>query len=485
MARVTKSKGKKAGATKGGKRPSRAKKPARVLGNYAGALKYLAEHTDVERIRASRVGPGTFDLDRMRALAAALGSPEQELRCVHVAGTNGKGSVIAMLESCLRECGYAVGVYTSPHLVDVRERIQINGAPVSHAAFVAALGKVAEAADGLPKRHGPPTYFELLTATGFLHFAEQAVDIALIEVGLGGRLDATNIITPEISAITAIAEDHTQFLGETLPEIAREKAGIVKASVPAVTIKQDPGAEEAMREVAAAVDAPFEVLGSEIDFSYRFEASPQLGPHTRVGLSTTRNVYEHVPVPLAGEHQALNCGLALAILDRLGGLGFDLPEPKVIEGLAKTTVPGRMEFAWREPRILLDGAHNPSSIGALMKSIGAHVPYDSMVVVFGCAADKDVDEMLKRVALGADKVIFTRARGNPRASDPDELARRFAAQSGKMWQVAPTLDEALSIAARAAGRDDLVCVTGSFYLVGEAKRWLTLRADRAAAAAGA
>lgn len=447
--------------------------------NYHAAVKYLLDHVDVERIRASRVDPETFTLERMTALMKALGNPEQDLRAVHVAGTNGKGSTVAMLDACLRECGYTVGTYTSPHLTDLRERIQINDSLIPHHAFTALLSEVARAADTLPKRMGKPTFFELVTAVGFLRFAEQAVDVALIEVGLGGRLDSTNIILPDVCAVTGIALDHTHFLGNTLAEIAREKAGIFKPGVPAITIPQEPEVVAALRAVAEEKQCPFEVLGDEIEFSYRFEASPQLGPHTRVGLSTPRCVYEHVPVPLMGEHQALNCGLVLAILDKLTARGFELPEPKVNEGLAKTQVPGRMEVVWREPRILLDGAHNPAAVSALIKSIGAHVPYDSMVMIFGCAADKDVDEMLRRVALGADKVIFTRAKGNPRAMDPHELSRRFNHLSGKMSQVADSLDDALSIAARAAGRDDLAAVTGSFYLVGEAKKLLTLRAEKA------
>jgi dihydrofolate synthase/folylpolyglutamate synthase len=415
----------------------------------------------------------------MHALMKALDHPEADLRTVHIAGTNGKGSTVAMLDACLRECGYTVGAYTSPHLTDLRERIQINDALIPHAAFTALLSEVARAADTLPKKLGVPTFFELMTAVAILRFAEQAVDVAIFEVGLGGRLDSTNVINPDVTAITSISFDHTHFLGKTLTSIATEKAGIFKPGVPALTIPQEAEVVAALREVATRVEAPFELLGDEIEFSYRFEASPQLGPHTRVGLSTPRCMFEHVPVPLMGEHQALNCGLVLAMLDKLTARGFDLPEPEVIEGLAKTQVPGRMEIVWRDPRILLDGAHNPAAVSALIKSIGAHVPYDSMVMIFGCAADKDVDEMLRRVALGADKVIFTKAKGNPRAMDPHELSRRFNHLSGKMSQIADTLDDALSIAARAAGRDDLVAVTGSFYLVGEAKKLLTLRAEKA------
>ncbi|MEC9373409.1 MAG: cyanophycin synthetase, partial [Planctomycetota bacterium] len=199
-------------------------------------------------------------------------------------------------------------------------------------------------------------------------------------------------------------------------------------------------------------------------------------------LSTERTSFEHVNVPLPGEHQALNCGLALAIIDKLRDRGFEAPEIRVIEGLADTVLPGRMELAWPEPRILLDGAHNASSLKALMRSVGVHMPYDSLVVVFGCAEDKDVDELLRCVATGADKLIFTKARGVPRALDPRELQMRFMEISGKMTQIAETLPEALDLASRAVSRGDLICVTGSFYLVGEAKKHLLSLAGKQAAA---
>jgi dihydrofolate synthase/folylpolyglutamate synthase len=414
----------------------------------------------------------------MTALMKALDNPQADLRCVHVAGTNGKGSVVAMASSCLQACGYAVGTYTSPHLADIRERICINDQVISHPAFVSLLSEVARAVESLPKRLDAPTFFELVTALGFLRFAEQAVDVAVIEVGMGGRLDSTNVITPDVSVVTSISLDHTHFLGDTVGAIAREKAGIFKPGIPALTHEQDKEAIEAMSAVAAAVGAPFEVVGKDVEFSYRFESNPNMGPHTRVGLSGDKLNFEHLPVPLKGEHQAFNCGLALAALDKLAVRGLEIDVRKATEGLGRTRHPGRMELIASQPRILVDGAHNPAAISSLIRSVGAHVPYDSMVMVFGCAADKDVDELLRRVALGADKVIFTKSKNNPRAMEPAELSRRFYEISGKMNQVAPTLDEAMGIAIRAAGRDDLVVITGSFYLVGEAKKLVASRNDR-------
>jgi dihydrofolate synthase/folylpolyglutamate synthase len=444
-------------------------------------LKCLYDRVDFERTRALRLQRDSLKLDRMRALVAELGDPQEGLRCIHVAGTKGKGSICAMLAASLEECGYAVGVYTSPHLVDVRERMQISGSMISHADFTRLLGKVETAAQAIEKAHGKPTFFEMLTALSLLWFADQAVDVAVFEVGLGGRLDATNVITPEIAIISSISLDHTQLLGDTVGEIAREKAGIMKPGVPVITMTQAKEVLEVFREEAERVGASLEVLGKDIEFSYRFEATPKLGPHTCVCLTTPRSSFEHVDVPLPGEHQALNCGLALAALDKLRERGVEAPEPRVIEGLARTTLPGRMELAWSDPRILLDGAHNEASVQALMRSIGVHVPYDSLVVVFGCGEDKDVASLLKCVAGGADKVIFTRAQKNPRAVPPKELQQTFTRVSGKMSQVADSLPEALDLAARAVSRGDLICVTGSFHLVGEAKKHLEgLKRRRAA-----
>lgn len=423
-------------------------------------------------MRLTREMRDRFKLDRTIALMKALGDPQNEFRSVHIAGTKGKGSVATMTASCLEACGYTVGLYTSPHLVDVRERVLLNGAMMPTGEFAGLVDKVAAAAKKVETRHGPATFFELMTGLAFLRFAEQAVDIAVVEVGLGGRLDCTNVLTPELCAITALGKDHTQILGDTVEQIAREKAGIFKQGVPALSVDQPKPVVEVLRQCAEAAGTTLAVLGKDIEYSYRFEASPDLGPHRRVCVASSRTGFEHLAVPLAGEHQAHNCGLALAILDRLRDRGFQTPEPAVARGLARTRVPGRMELAWTKPRILLDVAHNEDSIQALIKAIGGHVPYDSMVMIFGCSADKDLDGMLAKIALGADKVIFTRAANSPRAADPKELQRRFTAISGKMTQVAENLTDALNLAARAVSRGDIICVTGSFYIVGEAKQHL-------------
>lgn len=448
--------------------------------SYATALRWLYDHTDYERMRIVRYNSATFNLDRMRELLEKLGNPQDQIKCVHVAGTKGKGSTCAMLESMLRACGYTVGLYSSPHLVDLRERITVNGDLISQSEFTSTLKSVQY---WVRRMQDKPSFFEIMTAVGLRYFAQKAVDVAVLETGLGGRLDATNVVTPLVCGITQISLDHTEVLGRDLAAIAKEKAGIFKKGVPAITCEQPAEAARAIKQIAEQVGAPLVFTGDDIEFSYRFEANRELGPHTRVCLTTADHQYEHLAVPLRGEHQALNCGLALALLDRLRLNGFELNEAQIVQGLANTVLPGRMETAWEEPRILLDGAHNAASMAALIKAIGAHIPYDSLVMVFGCAQDKDVMKMLSEVELGADKIIFTRARNNPRAADPQDLVKQFAEVSEKMAQTADTLEEALNLAARAVSREDLICVSGSFYLVGEAKKYLGELANKRASAA--
>lgn len=445
--------------------------------SYQQACDYLTTRDNFERTRPDKLDPAMLHLDRMRALLEELGDPHVGLKLVHVAGSKGKGSTSEMTAAALGGCGYTVGLYTSPHLVDLRERFRIGEQMISQDDFCACLHKVAKAAGSLERKWGPATFFELTTAMCLCYFADQAIDIGVIEVGLGGRLDSTNAIVPEVTAITSIQLEHTQILGDTLTQIAGEKAGIMKPGVVCVTIPQENEVAEVFRSKAAAVGCQLRVVsGAELEFSHRFEATPELGPHMRVSLSSARCQFEHVPVPLRGEHQAFNCGLALAIVDALRERGWKAPERQVMLGLAKTPNHGRLEQVWERPRIIVDGAHNPESVSSLVRAIGAHMRYDSMVMIFGCAADKNVPGMLQAVARGADKVIFTQASDSPRALDPKELHRRFAEFSHKMVQTAPTVKDAINLAARAVARDDIICVTGSFYVAGEAKRLLMEKA---------
>lgn len=445
--------------------------PIRTFRNAVG---YLNSLFNLERVAGPRRAKVQGGLGNTLKLLAALGNPHKKLCVVHVAGTKGKGSTCAMLASMLQPNKLRVGLYTSPHLVDVRERICINNHLISENEFARVIARVASTA-AKTLRGGAPTYFEVLTVAAFLHFADEQVDVAIMETGLGGRLDCTNVVPrPAVCAITQISYDHTDILGKTLAQIAEEKAGIFKPGVTAISTPQVPEVKRTLKKVAERVGANLLFAGDDLEFSYRFERSRATGPHTRVSVITPTGRYEHFAVPLPGEHQAFNCGLAIGLLDVLKGHGFKIDSEAAVTGLAGVSLQGRMEFISEVPRVLVDGAHNAASIEALMRAIGQNVPYDSMVVIFGCNSDKDVDGMLRHIQLGADKIIFT-ASSSPRACPPAELSARFVEISGRMAQVEPTLEAAIRTAAKPITREDLLCITGSFHLVGEAK---TLFADK-------
>ena len=450
-------------------RAKTSKKPTRkkALRTYDSALRFLFTHTDYEQMLRVRYNQDTFSLDRMRLLLKRLDDPHLELRAVHIAGTKGKGSTCAMLAAMLEACGYKTGLYTSPHICDIRERIIVNGEMISQADLTRLICRVepilAKMADD------KPTFFEIFTAMAFCYFVDQNVDIAVVETGLGGRLDSTNVLKPLACGLTNISFDHMRQLGSTLGQIAAEKAGIMKPDTPVISVPQQPETERSFRRIAKNVGARLMFTGRDIEFSYRVESSRQDGCHTRVCLTTPQSRFEHLPVPLLGEHQALNCGLALAILDQLKLQGMKIDDSRAIQGLQRVRLPGRMEVIRENPRILVDGAHNAASVQALIRAIGQHIPYDSMVMIFGCAGDKDIGGMIDQIATGADKVIFTKASNNPRAATPRELAEVYEERSGKVAQVTENLFDAMQIARSAVSREDLICITGSFYLVGEAK----------------
>ena len=443
------------------------KKPART---YDSAMKYLFSQTDYEQMLRVRYNRDTFSLDRMHSLLKSLGNPHTRIRTVHIAGTKGKGSTATMLAVMLQACGYRVGLYTSPHVCDVRERIAVNGDKITQIAMARLICKAEPIIEKMAD--DKPTFFEIFTAMAFQHFADMEVDIAVIECGLGGRLDSTNVLKPDVIGLTSISMDHMHQLGNTLSAIAGEKAGVLKRNTTAISVQQLPEAKRVLKAAALDTKADLRFTGEDIEFSYRVESSRLDGCHTRICLTTPRSRFEHLTVPLQGEHQAVNCGLALALLDELKNQGMKIDDERALVGLAGVYVPGRMEMIHEDPRILVDGAHNAASVQALIRAVGHHIPYDSMVMIFGCAGDKDITGMIDEIAKGADKVIFTQAANNTRAASPKQLADIYEEHSGRVAQVAETLTKAVRIAHNAVSREDLICICGSFYLVGEAKKLL-------------
>jgi dihydrofolate synthase/folylpolyglutamate synthase len=439
----------------------------RAIRTYRAALDFLNSHTDYEKMVRVGYNHTNFNLSRMLRILAGLGNPHKQLRAVHVAGTKGKGSTCHMVASMLASAGFKTGLYVSPHIIDLRERISIDDVLVTESEFTKLIAKIAPVVRKLERDE--PTFFEIMTAAAFLHFAQNETDIVVLETGLGGRLDSTNVIKPDVCGITSISYDHVAQLGNTLEKIAEEKAGIFKPGVPVISSPQQPAVKKVLSKAAERTGCPIRFVGDDLEFSFRFESSRASGPHTRVCMTSPRTRFDHLRVPLLGEHQAYNCGVALGIVDALREAGVAIDEQNAIDGLARVRVQGRLELIRDLPRTVVDAAHNADSVAALMRAIGQNVSYDSMVVIFGCSADKDIDGMLGQLQLGADKVIFT-STGTPRACDPHELQTRFAERSPKMAQVADTLEEAYAIARNCVSREDLVCITGSIHLVGLAKR---------------
>lgn len=438
---------------------------------YDKAIRYLFDQTDYEKQKTLRYNKTTFDLKRMEKLLKLLGNPHKKITTVHIAGTKGKGSTAAMLAKMIEANDYSVGMYTSPHVTTLNERISINSRMITDRDMLKLINRAHASIERCIKDGDSPTFFEIMTALAFMHFADEDVDVAIIETGLGGRLDSTNVIKPQVVGITNISIDHQNLLGNTIDMIAMEKAGVMKKGVPVISVPQEPAAMKVLKKYASQVNAPLSITGRDIDFSSRFESSREYGPHTRICMTTPQSKFEHLRVPLPGEHQAVNCGLALAMLDTLKTKGYQIDDAKAALGLSSVSLTGRMEIISSDPRIIVDTAHNSVSIKALIQAIGQHVPYDSMVIVFGCNSDKDVRGMLEQLQFGADKVIFTRSN-SPKAVYPQDLAEMYTEICGKMCQTALTLREAIRIASNAISREDLICVTGSFYLVGQAKEQL-------------
>jgi dihydrofolate synthase / folylpolyglutamate synthase len=412
-------------------------------------------------LQSHGIKPG---LSRTKALLRGLGSPHRSFRVFHVAGTNGKGSTAAMTASILAKQGYRVGLYTSPHLIDFTERIQVNGAPISPDRVAALTETVRQAAESHLQE--PPTFFEVTTAMAFAHFAEAAVEVGVIEVGLGGRFDATNVVAPLVSVITTIAMDHHQYLGDTVEAIAGEKAGIIKGRIPIVIGRIEAQPLSVIQAIASEREAPVRLLGREFDT--QGDGSAQFSYH---GLSQH---YDNLACSLAGRHQLDNAACALAALEVAQEQGMPISEASVREGLRTVRWPGRLEIVAGQPQILLDGAHNLQAADVVASYLTAQNAsglsrQGRLIFVVGMMRDKDRRGVLARLARipGASHLILTKA-GHPRAAEPEELAQA-AAGLGIPIEIISSLPVAFARARALAHREDTIFVTGSLSVVGEAK----------------
>lgn len=405
---------------------------------------------------------GDFKLDCMRHLLALLGNPHERLRILHVAGSKGKGSTSALLASILQADDYRVGLFTSPHLVHVEERIQVNREPIARAELAALMGDIQAAVT--PDMERELTFFEIGTALGFLHFARRRVDFAIVEVGLGGRFDSTNVCTPLLSIITSISFDHTQMLGNTLAAIAFEKAGIIKPGRPTLSGVRIPEAGDVIASIARERGSRLRQL--DVDFRYAHEAA-RIGDGEqmpRVQVTTWRRAWPWLTLGLIGEHQAQNAALAVAAVDELIEAGVDIREDAVANGLANVVWPARLEIAHRRPLVVLDCAHNVASAQALMHALDeSFVATGRRLLIFAGSRDKDLAGMLRVLAPRFDGVYLTTFH-SPRAESPQELARLLRNTN---VAACATPIEAWRRASADAGPHDLICVAGSVFLAGE------------------
>lgn len=398
-----------------------------------------------------------FGLNRTENLMARLDHPEQRLRCIHIGGTNGKGSTASMLSAMLQEHGFKVGLYTSPHLVRFTERFMINGKEATPDRIVEAFEELEKVLD--PRE--TPTFFEVVTALAFVYFAKQNLDWVIVEVGMGGRLDATNIIRPLVSIITNVSLEHQEFLGTTLSSIAREKAGIIKEDVPVVTAARQPAVQSILKTTCLRGRAPLYRLGAH--FRVRRNSDHSFQYHGRV-LHELR-----LRTGLRGEHQAFNASLALCALEILHDRGELILDPEAVRsGLKNSKWAGRLEILEKDPLVILDGAHNPQGAGSLRIALQNNFSYEKLHLILAIMGDKDIRGIFRRLLPLAETVIFTRPAYG-RAADPEALKRLARPYGNKVYVInnpATAIEQAKSL----ANPEDLVCIAGSLYFAGEVKQ---------------
>ncbi len=421
-------------------------------------------------------------LERITALLELLGNPHNSVPFVHIAGTNGKGSTAVMLATMMRAAGYQVGLYTSPYLLSFTNRMAVNGADIDHEELISLVEQtrpLAERISSDPKL-GALTEFEVVTALALTYFARRKVDLVVLEVGLGGRLDATNVITPLLSIITNVSLEHTEVLGDTVEKITVEKAGIIKQGRPLLTAAEDPLVIGGLEQRCRQLEVPFNRVYSLDDCAVGL---PEERPCAALQRITEDGQYfsyygfklqlENLFIPLRGAYQVTNALTALAAVELLEKEGFSVDESALRSGLAETVWPGRLELLGKEPLLIMDGAHNPKAIERLSEALPSYFNYDRLILVIGMLADKDTAAMLEHILPLADTVIFTRPI-LPRAADPADIAAFAVAHFNlqKEYYVLPEHGEALDRALELAGPEDAVLVTGSLYTVSDVRAYL-------------
>lgn len=433
---------------------------------YAEALKYI--------YNLNKYGI-KLGLKNITLLLSLLGNPHQKLNMIHIGGTNGKGSTASIIASILQSEGFKVGLYTSPHLVDFTERMKINYKAITKKRVCELLERIKPYIDKVARTPGynHPTFFEVITSMAFLYFFEKKVDFLVLEVGLGGRLDATNICQPLISVITHIDFDHMDKLGNSLEEIAQEKGGIIKPGGVVISSNQYKEVYKVIKDIADKKKSHLFTVGKEVN--YKIIESDLNG--VMFNLKGIYNIYYNLHTPLLGKHQAENASTAIMAIEALKIRGINISEKAIREGLRKVKWEGRLEIIQKNPTLILDGAHNLSGVKIVRNALKEIFSYNKLILVLAIFADKEYRKMIKAIAPLADLIITTKAQ-NPRATPPKIIAQEAALyiNSDKIKIIIKEdIPEAINCALSNAKKNDLICITGSLYTVGEVKRYFKIK----------
>ncbi len=441
---------------------------------YKEATEFLLQAIDYEKLTNYKYNITNFNLKRMEKLLSNVGNPHKRGTYVHITGTKGKGSTAIMIASALKVSGLKTGLFTSPHLVYLGERIKVNDEIISQKMLLQLVNELKPyiERERLKDITLSPTFFDTITAIALTYFERKKVDISVLEVGMGGRLDSTNVILPQISIITPIGYDHTDTLGHTLDRIAYEKSGIIKECIPVVSSTQEHEVLSIISKTCKEKKAQLRLVGKDILITDIKQIRKNELYGTECSISTWRNKYKNIFLPIVGQHQVGNCATAIGALETLSENGVvKIDNGKIINALAKINCPARIEVVSKKPLIILDTSHTVSSMKFLRESIKENFTFKRLILVIGMSGDKDIDGILREITRVADELIFTRTH-NPREAEPGQLAQIAKKHYHKEPIVIENIDEALKEAKRIANKDDLICITGSFYLAGKVKETL-------------
>ena len=426
---------------------------------YPEALQYLNSFINYEK-KSDYEYKKSFKLEKMCALTEALGLPQEGIKSIHIAGTKGKGSTAAITQSILKNAGLKVGLYTSPHLVSFRERIRINDSLISEDETCRILERIRQAVEGM--KDGDFSFFEIYTALAFLYFKEKKLDFAIYETGLGGRLDATNVVRPLVSVITPISYEHTMLLGNTLKDIAAEKAGIIKPNSICISGPQEREALDVIEDACERLGNRLVLVGRDILFE-ELSSNDEKEIFNVFGLATE---YPMLESSLLGTHQVVNTAAAIGIIDSLRFHGIAISQDAVRRGVKEARWDGRLEIVSKRPYVILDGAQNRASANALARAIKKIFKYKKLILVLGVSKDKDIEGILKEMLSLKPEVVLTKSKVAERALEPRTIRKLIPRRNPILTS---TVEAALNEARARADAHDLILVTGSLFVVGEAK----------------